>query len=386
MALFSPIWGLGVYTVAFATAIGFVALSPYCRAISRYSSDRYAGIDGLRGYLAIGVFVTHSASIKQWQEVGTWTWPDSDFFVMVGTAPVATFFMITAFLFWEKAIRARGRVNLAWLLRSRLRRLAPLYLFAIPVFFILIGIASQWAIRTNSLSLIMDGSRWLALGMGGQPDINGVRPAWVFYPQVWTLQYEWVFYVALPALAWFWRPIPSLLIAAATAIAAKLGFLNIVVVNFTIGILTAELIELLPKVDWLKSRSVSALALGAIVACPFCGGSFYGLRQTICLAPLFISVCYGNRMFGLLANAPARLLGAISYSTYLLHAFLLHFFVLAVNKVSSVASLSPGAYWAAILVLTSVLVAICTLTFRFIEQPWITRDSQPVTPRGLPGF
>lgn len=373
MALYSPVWGIGIFTAALLAAVVLLAVSPYCRSISRSDNHRYASIDALRGYLAIAVFVTHAAAIKQWEDVGTWTWPPSDFYIMAGTAPVSIFFMITAFLFWGKAIQARGRVDLKWLISSRLRRLAPLYLCSIPVFLLLVGIESDWTLRTSLLPLSGAIARWLMLGVAGQPDVNAVSPTWILYPQVWTLGYEWTFYAALPALAFFWRPFTSVLIAGVIVIAVRLGAIELVVLNFAVGILTAELIAAHPRSNWLRSWPVSALALATILLAPALLGSYYGFRQTACLAPLFVSACYGNRMFGLLANGPARLLGAVSYSVYLLHVFVLHFFLLTLARLGFAGHISPLTYWGLIFALTLLLICVCVLSFRFVEEPWLKR-------------
>ena len=168
MGPYSPIWGLGIYAMAFITVSVLIGVSPYCLAISQRDNGRFPQIDGLRGYLAICVFVSHAASMKQWQDIGVWVWPTSSFFNTAGTAPVYLFFMITAFLFWGKAIRSRGRVNPYRLLVSRLRRLAPLYLCTIPILLFFVGVASDWRIRTKSQrdisrnrTLVSYGYRWL---------------------------------------------------------------------------------------------------------------------------------------------------------------------------------------------------------------------------------
>ncbi len=174
-----------------------------CNATSRADIGRASHIDGLRGYLALGVFVSHAASMRQFLQFGAGGWPPSSFFTSLGTAPVSLFFMITYFLFWGKAIKTRRRIDPYWLLASRIRRLAPLYLCTIPVLLFFVGVKSDWIIHTDLAALWAAIGRWLLIGAGGRPTINGVGN---LYPQVWTLQYEWCFYAALPILTLLWRP------------------------------------------------------------------------------------------------------------------------------------------------------------------------------------
>jgi peptidoglycan/LPS O-acetylase OafA/YrhL len=369
LGLYSPIWGLCVYAVAFITASVLIALSSHCRTTAQGDNSRYSQIDGLRGYLALGVFITHAATMRQFGEVGIWAWPPSSFFTMAGTVPVSLFFMITAFLFWGKAIRSRGRINPRWLLVSRLRRLAPLYLCTIPVLLLLVGIASDWTLHTSLSSLFISIGRWSLIGAGGHPDVNGVSD---LYPQVWTLMYEWGFYAALPIIALLWRP-PGSLIIITTIVAIQNRLVHPVALNFAVGIAVAQLVAFQPKLTWLNTRWAASAAVFAIALPGIFGSGDYSWKVTLCTTPFFVCVCYGNSIFGLLSNGPARLLGAASYSTYLLHVFALYFMVLGVSLFAQVGSLTAYSYWPIVFLLTVLLIVVSVMTFRFIEQPWMNK-------------
>lgn len=62
--------------------------------------DRLSNLDGLRGFLAFGVFFHHSAIYHQYFQDGQWVLPPSCFYTLIGPACVALFFMITGYLFW----------------------------------------------------------------------------------------------------------------------------------------------------------------------------------------------------------------------------------------------------------------------------------------------
>jgi peptidoglycan/LPS O-acetylase OafA/YrhL len=102
----------------------------------------------------VGVFISCGVTIRQWQEFGVWAWPQSSFFTLRSVS-VSLFFMITAFLFWGKAIRSKGRIDPRSLFVSRFRRLAPLYICTMPLLLLLVGIASDWTLQTDLGSLLL---------------------------------------------------------------------------------------------------------------------------------------------------------------------------------------------------------------------------------------
>jgi peptidoglycan/LPS O-acetylase OafA/YrhL len=374
--------------VAFITASVLIFVSHYCNAISQPDNSRFSQLDGLRGYLALGVFITHAASMRQMQEVGRWGFPPSSFFIMAGTIPVSLFFMITGFLFWGKTIKAQGEIKPYGLLGARLRRLAPLYLSTIPVLLFFVGIQSHWTLRTDISSLLIAAGRWSLVGLGGHPTINGVAP---LYPQVWTLSFEWAFYAALPLIAFLWRPTGSIaIIATLILITVTSATLSLeppqLVLNFAIGIAIAALISVQLEMRWLKTWWAALAALSILALPSITGNIDYGWKTIVCVAPLFACVCYGNSIFGLLSNRAARLLGMVSYSTYLIHAFMLQLMVLVVGHFAKVGALAADFYWPMLFALTVLVVAASVLTFRFIEQPWIreTRRGSPTHDGGSP--
>jgi tRNA A-37 threonylcarbamoyl transferase component Bud32 len=84
-----------------------------CSAPAAFRRKPLCGIDGLRGYLAFGVFVHHSIITWIFLRTGVIDFPPSNFYSMLGQGSVALFFMITGFLFWSRLL-AQGR-NHDWL-------------------------------------------------------------------------------------------------------------------------------------------------------------------------------------------------------------------------------------------------------------------------------
>ena len=83
----------------------------YNQLSSETSAERVSMIDGLRGWLALGVFFTHAYSMHAWFVQGQWGGAQAGFFGMTGEIGVALFFMITGFLFWGRVLRAETGLN-----------------------------------------------------------------------------------------------------------------------------------------------------------------------------------------------------------------------------------------------------------------------------------
>jgi peptidoglycan/LPS O-acetylase OafA/YrhL len=95
-------------------------------------------------------------------------------------------------------------------------------------------------------------------------------------------------------------------------------------------------------------------------------------QSAMVLTPLFLIfaliVC-GNDLFGILVAPAARILGAISYSIYLLHSlFLYAYFHFFLGQGRSF-HLSIPVHWVCIDLATPVLVVLCFFTWRWIEKP-----------------
>jgi len=99
---------------------------------------RHSAIDGLRGLLALSVFVFHLVLTRRFIETGIWDVPGSRFYALLGPIGVSLFFMITAFLFWGKMLRAKGRPRWHELYVGRLFRIGPMYLFVVLVMLVIV--------------------------------------------------------------------------------------------------------------------------------------------------------------------------------------------------------------------------------------------------------
>ena len=364
------IFGLGVLSIMYATAFLLVRLGGAPSAIGRYST-----IDGLRGYLASFVFLHHSSIWFFYLRTGEWVAPESNVYSQFGSSSVALFFMITGFLFFSK-ILSGGQWNWRVFYLNRLFRLAPLYLLAILLLFVFVGAITGWELHVSLLKLLGSLFKWLSFTALGKPDINGFVNTWILVAGVmWSLPYEWVFYLLLPLLAFLLRasvPRQMLAISALTVILFfVLGASLTTMLPFISGILAAKLLHQAWLTRFAKSRYGSFLLLVALLIVFTCYSSAYEPVPLALLTIAFILIASGASGFGFLNLPTSRFLGEISYGIYLFHGLALFVTFHYVLGEASAKTFSTCEYWAAITMLAPVLILFCYLTHITLENPGI---------------
>jgi peptidoglycan/LPS O-acetylase OafA/YrhL len=367
----SPLWALVGVLLAFSTA----ALLQRRRG-EPHAPGRFAGIDGLRGYLAFGVFLHHACIWFFFQHTGTWQLPPSRPYTHLGHSSVALFFMITAFLFFSKLIDAR-RKPLDWLrlLVSRVLRLLPLYLVVMALLFTIVALLSNGELHQPARTVAKQALRWLGFTVYGNPDINGVEGTKIVVAGVtWSLPYEWFFYGLLPLLALAVGVLPRwpYLLLGAVALAGLLDWHALPghLWAFAGGIAAAFAVRSTALCRWAARPIISLLIVACAVAAVagWADATAYGSLAPLALA--FVLIACGNTLFGLLLHPASRLLGEMAYSIYLLHGlllFALFHFVLHVDQPG--AALPASAHWAWALALAPVVVLVSHASYRFIEAP-----------------
>lgn len=355
-------------------------------ALSRPQGKHFDSIDGLRGYLAFGVFLHHALIWQNYLQDGQWRLPDSRLFIHLGQSSVSLFFMITALLFFNKLLDGRER-RIDWLALyvSRVARLLPVYLVAMVGLFVSVGCMTAWTLQVPLWSLVKQLGHWLAFTAVYEPDINGLTSTWRIVAGVtWSLPFEWLFYFGLPlmglllglrpplaalgigvaALAWLftWHPNPQLLLPFASGIAAA-------------GLARSARWRALASTPW-----ASLLALLSLCALPWVADTAFCWPAWSLLTVFFALVAGGNTLFGLLHHPLSRQLGELTYGIYLLHGLVLHTAFQLVIGPAVARGLSPLAYWGVVAALTPLLLALCWLVFRFIERPAM-RSARPLLER-----
>lgn len=363
----------------------------YRRLLAAQENGRYGAIDGLRGILAPAVFLGHIVGNYYWYHLQYRGWPPSVFYTLCGSASVSLFFMITGYLFWRRAAAAPGRMNVRALLRSRWRRLAPLYFSALAVIFAVAGIQTHWTLVVPPLELVSTVAQWGSFGVFGLSAINGLPETFLIDPPLWSLRYEWLFYLALPGLSFLatpYRLAGLVLVWAGLSTSGLFVPLDYIIANFLTGMIVAQVAVARPLPSVLHSRAAAALALLPLLGIGLTTDGDFSVLQSLALAPLFTVVAAGNNLFGILSSRAARCLGVMSYSTYVLHCPVLYLVLGLINRFIAVGALAPATFWALNLPIAAIVVAVSALSYRWIEHPFLATPSTVerapgMTPAGL---
>lgn len=338
---------------------------------------RFATIDGLRGYLAFAVFVHHASIWWGYAKTGYWALPPSALYTHFGQSGVALFFMITAFLFFGKLLDARARAEPVDWLRlyvSRVLRLVPLYLLVVGAMAVCALAATGWELQVPLRTLARTVAQWAFFTMLDEPTINGFADThFIVAGVVWSLPYEWTFYLVLPLMALALRQRvawPWALMALAIGIWSWRTFWQpIHLLAFAEGMVAAWLARQQWLRPWAEHPAAGAMALGSLWLAVWLSPD---PRQPLVVALLTVSFCLiaaGNSLFGLLKLQASKRLGDVAYGLYLLHGLVLFVGVRFVVGTERTAALSPWGHWALMLVFTPVLIGLAGLGYVAVERP-----------------
>ncbi len=348
-------------------------------------SARTSTLDGLRGFLALSVFFHHAAIYHCYLQNAVWGVPSSLFYTQVGQASVSLFFMITGYLFWGKAIRARGNMEWKNLYIGRLFRIGPLYYLATGFMLLIIFLKTGSVFHEAPLTILKEVIPLLFMGFfSSAASINNYpNPALILADVTWTLRYEWFFYLLiLPVAAWFARPqgrhIWFSLIGLFVCLAViwkHHGMNAVALTDFFVGMSCASIQQqahpLYARIsarigDTLKSFGVLAL-LGLLV---YFFPTAYAAIPIMMLALVFLLVTSGCSIFGLLNLRASRRLGEISYGIYLLQGIALY----AVFDSTPMRTYALGSalhYWSVIALAGLALITAALIAHITLELPGI---------------
>jgi peptidoglycan/LPS O-acetylase OafA/YrhL len=340
-------------------------------------------MEGLRGLMAINVFIVHGASLYALSHGGDF-FPAINFHRQTGVAAVCLFFFMTGYLLW-KGIIDRPQFSRARYLRGRFLRTWPLYSVAISLVFLFALWRNSFHLVQPLWKFILSYLAWLAFALPGGPAINGIHDVTSIGAGVfWTLQMDWVFYLILPFLIWFtrrrWRLtliiVPAVILHLvidahhfAGAIARFGIFLNFFVWCFCFGMFGAVIKTTWPDFAWARTRWASALAAALYLVTLCFVHPAWGRQESLILFPFFLLIAYGTDVFGLLNLPVSVFMGRISYSIYLLHALVLFAIVYALGPRLGLSHMGWLQFWAMLTPIGLLAIGVSTLTHRWIELP-----------------
>lgn len=382
MSLFSI---TGLLPALLVTLIALVSALLMVRDTSATDSHEFASIDGLRGFLALFVFLHHSTYWFNYSHVNSWVGTNSGLYNNFGQTSICLFFMLSGFLFTHKLLESRNReVDWLKLFCSRVLRLTPLYFTVVIVILIIVAVKSSFVQyeETNILrNYIFD---WLLFTIPSHPDINAFSNTHLLVAGViWTLPYEWYFYLCLPAL--------GLLLGAKSKPNSGVWLILSVacIISFTSWQLDGTLLwgfvgggtaALVARSPWLRQlhqgRGANwVLLAGLIIGYTVFDNSAFYTRLLILTACMSFIAC-GANLFGILDNRAARALSTVSYGIYLMHGLVLYLVITHCFDAQTRQSLTEPQYWLVIFACTPIIVGLSALSWYWIEWPAIKSTSK----------
>jgi peptidoglycan/LPS O-acetylase OafA/YrhL len=382
--VFTPntLTGIGMILFSVLFAEGLLRITTTRPVLSL--NNRMQSLDGLRGLLAMGVFVGHFVNFYYYFRTGEWGGNSTQFNVHIGSIAVALFFMLTGFLFSLRLFSKGGRMDWITLYISRIFRITPLYWFMVAALVVIVYRISGATLQVTPGVLLKQIGLWLSFT--NYPNLNKYSETFVIVAGVvWTIKYEWIFYLSLPLQAIFIRlsekrPWVLVLLAALviglSIMPQNIGYFLLQIktsyfIYFLVGGLAAWLYGNERYRAWSKTNQASLIALIAILAASLLYNNDYARSQTIFLAAFFIPVALGNSLFGILELRSTRLLGDISYGVYLLHGMII-FSIYSIFLPGVMAGISSPTQFYLAMGLTGIAVfLVCWLTYSLIEKPFI---------------
>lgn len=349
-------------------------------APSKTIPSRVHTIDGLRGFLALGVVFHHVAIYHQYMQTGKWYLPPTRFYADLGQVGVAMFFMITGHLFWTQMLKAGGKPRLAKLYMGRVFRIIPLYLFLVVVVLLTVGVLTRWRLEEPPLTLAKNVAKWLAGGVLMGSNVNGYAGTVLISAGVtWSLKYEWIFYASLLVTSFFARkfifgimlPVTGLLVAAPLLHFYPNKISLAAALMFCIGMTVASAKRaFVAKPRKMPQWALSTGVVGCLASVLLLFDGVYRTIPILILGVAFALVVFDATLFGILLARPAKRLGDISYGIYLLQGPIL-FLMFTPPSVRSLATESAWIHWAVALIAALALVMLATATHVLIERPGI---------------
>lgn len=381
MDVVDPVFSLLPLLMALATVFFISKLSKG----EVVSHSRFQSIDGLRGYLALFVFMHHAVVWYFYLRVGTWQVPPSNLYTNFGQIGVALFFMITGFLFSFKIFDAKKQgKSIDWLrlFVSRVLRLFPLYLFAMTVLFLIIFWLSRFQLNVPLFDFFRSSMKWLGFTLFGSPDLNGFDQTRMIVAGVtWSLAYEWFFYLTLPFVAFLLRlKVSKQLIFWSFLSIVFFRFyafkpLSIHLYYFCAGGISAYLVGNKHLIRLTTKKYSDVLLSVLLLLSFFLFKSSYNIISLLILLCFFLLITNGSTLFGLLTARVSFILGEMAYSLYLLHGIVLFICFKIILGFNNASQLSTIEHWGVISLCSIVLIVFSFLTYSLIEKPAMKKVS-----------
>ena len=336
---------------------------------------RFETLDGLRGFLALSVYIHHFVVTYYWKVTGFWGKPPEIYYENYGRVGVALFFILTGFLFVFKMRHIDKKIDWFVFYKSRFFRIIPLYLFVVLIVVITVFYNSYFSLKYPVSEIFKQIARWLIFYGGVINDFDDTRL--IIAGVDWTLKYELFFYFSLPFIFLLMKYFPFFLFAIFAILLyfyifpfVSFGFDSSYAFLFAIGGTVAFINN--PKLNYsnfFDSRSMSFLTVATFVSAIFYPRPF-DFFHLVLIALFFILIVFGNSVFGILKLDCVSFLGEISYSIYLLHGLVLYF-VFTQFEFFTLNSFESHQFYFLLPFIGSIVIFFSSITYFLIEKPFV---------------
>ncbi|MCK7022113.1 acyltransferase family protein [Enterobacter kobei] len=290
-----------------------------------------------------------------------------------GGVGVIIFFMITGFLFVDKAVKCDGQIDFKKFYIGRFFRIVPAYIFVV-IFVIAVAILTGARIYQSYSDYISAVFSWLLFGLAKPYTISSHIDNYLIVAGVfWTLGVEWKFYFLYPLICQFSKiktaTVALVLSAVMVSFLMIIGFFEGInggiLLSFIFGGLAALTLRFSMIIrSYLKNSLVSAFGFSISLYCIYIGMDVYSLFPCLGLFIAFVSMSNGASVFGILNLKVFRWMGAISYSLYLSHGVFYFLF----NKIL----INNHEYLAPSALAVLFAVAFSVVSYHFVEVKGIS--------------
>lgn len=331
------------------------------------SLTRNSPLDGLRGILALSVLTHHFCCTYYWRKNGEWPRLEIELLSNLGAVSVSLFFLITGYLFITKI--QKEKINWKELYISRFKRIVPLYLTITTIVIVITLISIKTPYTTKELIKWI--KNWILFKGGPLNDfpsnliISGVN---------WTLSYEWCFYFSLPILySIIHKKFINKFLLLISAIFCFKIFKHTTQEMYLLFLFSYPAIIWKNKIKcYLAKYSIFlSIAIPALTIYCLFFTIAYTLQQKIILAFIFSFIANGFSFFGFLNIKSIKILGDISYSTYLTHGLVLYISFTMLNIFNFNTNLL--VYYSYFPLIFLIVISLSFLSFIFIERPFLRK-------------
>lgn len=364
--------------ISFAFLLYGASKTPQFSKIIVKKEGLNTSIEGLRGFSAYLVFLSHAVRLYEFQKTGEWKFHFSEHAPIsgLGLIGVSLFFITTGYLFWDKIISQK--LNIVTYFENRVKRLTPVFLAIASISAVILLILCIRADKNifnvefiyNYLSIFAYGfcnnsfgslDRWAGFIMGAS----------------WTLAHEWTFYLLIP-LMWVFRKKNALLAHILFLYLYLIILKNNYFILFHLGAIVAEIKNSRYSIQ-IENSIVKILTPFSLV---LLGGAILYAHNyqhnnlwlsTICFL-VFLPIAFGGNWYGFLTHRSTQLGGLVSYSMYLGHDLVLFMMIQIFSWIGfpiEEMGIYAFEYWIAF---SQIFVVFSScLLFLYFEKPYIKR-------------